>query len=72
MEEKLKSIVSKVFGIPPEEVNDTLRKGDGEWDSFNHLLLISEIEKKFVVKFSISQIENINKLEDLRHIIIDK
>jgi acyl carrier protein len=72
MEEKLKSIVSKVFGIPPEEVNDTLRKGDGEWDSFNHLLLISEIEKKFVVKFSTSQIENINKLEDLRHIIIDK
>lgn len=58
--EILLSIVSEVFGLPRTLVNDDLTmQNTKEWDSFNHLLLISEVEKRFNVKFTISEMQEI-------------
>lgn len=64
--EKLKDIVARVLNISISKVNDKLSKDSTEeWDSFNHLLLISEIEKKLGVKFTAAEIEKIKTFKDL-------
>ncbi len=69
----LKEIVSCVFNIDIAKVNNELsRNNTEEWDSFNHLLLISEIEKEMKVKFTISEVEQIKTFKELREIIASK
>ena len=46
--DSLKQIVSRVLNI--DSINENVsRNNTEEWDSFNHLLLISEIEKELGV-----------------------
>jgi len=70
---ELKKIVVKVLNIDEIEVNDTLTMENAkQWDSFNHLLLISEIEKEMSITFSIQEVEKIKSFKDLREIVLDK
>lgn len=63
-------IVSKVLSVPLESVTAELeRENTSEWDSFNHLMLISEIEKEMGVEIPLAQIEHIKKISDLEKII---
>ena len=71
--EELKKIVAKVLNVDEIKVNDSLTMGNAEqWDSFNHLLLISEIEKKIGITFSIQEVEKIKSFKDLREIVSSK
>ena len=46
--------------------DDLARESCESWDSFNHLLLFSEIEKQTGVKFTIAEIEAIKTYKQLR------
>ena len=70
--EKLENILSRVLGIDEDKVNEGLERGSGEWDSFNHLLLISEIEKEMNIKFTTQEIEKIKTFKDLREVVLSK
>ena len=71
--EGLKKIVAKVLNLDEIRVNDTLTIGNAEqWDSFNHLLLISEIEKELGITFSIQEVEKIKSFKGLREIVLSK
>ena len=71
--EELKKIVAKVLNVDEIKVNDSLNMGNVEqWDSFNHLLLISEIEKELGIIFSIQEVEKIKSFKDLREIASSK
>jgi len=70
--EKLKNNLSRVLSIDGGEVSDELSRGSGEWDSFNHLLLISEIEKEIDIKFTTQEIEKIKTFKDLREVVLSK
>lgn len=64
---KFENIVSKVLGIEENSVKDHLSRGDiGGWDSMNHLILISELENGFDVRFNESDIERVERLGDFR------
>ena len=67
MSEKLYSIISKVFSIPINEINDessplTIKS----WDSFNGLVLLDELESSFNVKFSILEITDVENVKDIK------
>ena len=70
--EKLKEILSRVLNIESNKVNDKLARGSEEWDSFNHLLLISEIEKEMNIKFTTHEIEKIKTFKDLSEFVLSK
>lgn len=71
--EELKKIVAKVLNVDEIKVNDSLTMDNAEqWDSFNHLLLISEIEKKLGITFSIQEVEKIKSFKDLRETVSNK
>lgn len=51
--DKIYRIVSEVFGVPTEEVNDDSSPDViANWDSLSHINLILSLEKEFAVSLS--------------------
>lgn len=70
---ELRQLVARVFDIPVSEVTDQLERGKLEvWDSLNHLLLISEIEKEMGIEFTTDEVLEINTFKDVRKIVSKK
>ena len=67
MSKKLFSIISRVMEIESSELTDESGAEDVEnWDSYNGLLLVDEIESEFNVKFTIEEIFDINSITDIK------
>ena len=61
------AIVAKVFSISKSEVNDQSGPENIEsWDSFNALVLVDELESNFNVKFTISEITDVETVADIK------
>jgi acyl carrier protein len=58
--EKLKSIFADVFGLETDSITvHTSPEDIGEWDSLNHVNLISEIENEFDFTFDTYDIQDL-------------
>ncbi|MTI78528.1 MAG: acyl carrier protein [Marinobacter sp.] len=67
---KLLSIVSEIFFLDEEEVTLELTPDDVEtWDSLNHLILVTAVEKEFGIKLSMKDIESISNLDKLNRLV---
>jgi len=67
IEEKLKEIFAKVLSIKKSSVSDkSSMNNTSQWDSFNHLLLINEIEKEFGIEIKSSDINSIRDFASLK------
>lgn len=63
----LMDIFSRVMGVDRGKINDELSpQNSPEWDSFNWLLLISELEVNYKVKFTMEEVTNVNNYGDLK------
>ena len=63
----VKVIIAKVFSIPESEVNDESGPENIEnWDSFNGLILVDELENHFKIKFTISEITDVKNVADIK------
>ena len=63
---KIKKILSKVLEIKESSITDkTSPDNVPSWDSFNSLMLVSEIESEFRVKFSIQETVSIKNVKDI-------
>jgi acyl carrier protein len=70
---QLKELFARVFGIQVDQVNDDLRRGKLEvWDSLNHLLLITEIERELSVEFTTDEVLSANTFKDIKDILAKK
>lgn len=70
--DELKKIVASVLAIRLDKISGSLSRNDEEWDSFNHLMLVSEIEKKLGIRFTINEIKSIKSYRDLSEIVSKK
>jgi acyl carrier protein len=67
MMEKLKKILSNVLGIPESEITDETSPDNVEtWDSFNGLMLVSELENEFNVKFTMDEVTSVKCVKDIK------
>lgn len=67
---ELKKIFAKVIGINESDVSGSLsRKNTVEWDSINHLLLVSEIEKELKITMTMKEVEEIKNYKELDLIV---
>lgn len=65
--ERLKTILSTVFGIDKNSITDeTSPDTVDSWDSFNALLLVSELEENFKVKFTMEEVANTECVKDIK------
>jgi acyl carrier protein len=64
---RLKQILSKVFGINENEITDETSPDNVQtWDSFNGLMLVSELEKKFNVHFTMDEVTSVKCVRDIK------
>ena len=67
---KIKKIISKVLSIDESKVKEDSKMQDFlEWDSFNHLMLINEIEKEFQIELKSSQVNQVTSFQEIKYAI---
>ena len=67
MSKKLFNIISRVMEIESSELTDESGPEDVEnWDSYNGLLLIDEIESEFNVKFTVEEVFDVHSIADIK------
>tara|TARA_Y100000815_G_scaffold95341_1_gene84182 strand:+ start:84 stop:305 length:222 start_codon:yes stop_codon:yes gene_type:complete len=67
MPKTLFEIISRVMNIPIEKISDSSGPDSiPEWDSFNMFVLLAEIEKEFMVNFSLEETLEIKTVGDFR------
>lgn len=65
--DKLKQVLLRVLKVNAEEINDkSSPENISGWDSFNGLMLVTELEKEFHVKFTIDEIVAVNDVKDIK------
>ena len=70
---KLTNIFRVLFYLSDIELNDTLTAKDiSGWDSFNHVNLIINIEEEFNVRFSNSEVGDLQNVGNLKTLLASK
>lgn len=73
MEAKLKAIMAEIFVCNIDDINmHTLQEELENWDSLQHLILISRIEMDFNVKFTPDEISEMDNYTTIYNIIKNK
>jgi acyl carrier protein len=71
--EKLEKIFRSVFGKETITINRNTNAGDiAEWNSLNHMIMISEVETAFTLKFKLKELNKMQNVGDLIDLIISK
>lgn len=66
----LKTVFAEIFELPIEEVTDGLTPETcATWDSLNHLRLITEIEGKFGVEFTMAEVQEALSVTKFRQLL---
>lgn len=70
MKEKLYKIIARVLDIPLDTINDSISPlNTPSWDSFNSIMLISELESASGVLFDISDLMNVKNVGDIKKVL---
>lgn len=63
----LKELVAKILDVDKETLNDeSSPENIPSWDSFNGLMMVSELEDNFNVKFTIDEVVAVRKFGDIK------
>jgi len=69
--EKLMDIISRVLDIEVETVTDeTSPENTASWDSYNALLMVSELEEVFNVQFSMEEVYAVTCVKNIRSALV--
>ncbi|MDH5377570.1 MAG: acyl carrier protein [Gammaproteobacteria bacterium] len=70
MNETVIEIVSEVFGVDEDDVSESSSPETiDNWDSMNHLKLVTAIEEEFSINLSMSEIESITDVKSLMEVV---
>lgn len=73
MKDKIKQIMSVIFEIPVDDIQENSSPDTIErWDSLQHINLVSSLEEEFNVRFSDEEIIEMMNLELIVYIIKQK
>jgi acyl carrier protein len=71
--QKIKGILINVLKHENFEIKDELSATDVDgWDSLTHMLIITDIEELFGVKFKLKELNKLNNLGNLIDLVISK
>ena len=72
-EEKIKEILALALEIDASKIDEnSSQESISEWDSLNHLKLISELEKAFNLKLTLREITDAITFSNIANIIKNK
>lgn len=64
-------ILKSALGTENVDENTT-KENCEEWDSFNHLVVISDLERELQMEFTIQETEQMNSIKDILRIVESK
>ena len=68
--EKFNALLIRILEIPESTITDGLSPDDVKtWDSFNGLLIASELESLFDLQFSIEDISGVKNIGDMKQVL---
>jgi acyl carrier protein len=71
--ESVFKIISNVLEISIDSITEETGPDNVEnWDSFNALMLISEFESEFDLKFTIPEVEHVANVRDILNVLENK
>lgn len=71
--EKLTPVFRQVFNNASIVVTDEMTASDVDgWDSLSHMLLITEVESAFSIKFKLRELNKMKNVGDMIEIIMGK
>jgi len=71
--DQLTTIFRKVFSNDSLVLKDELTANDvDQWDSLSHMILITEIEKDFSIKFKLKELNKMRNVGNMIEMIISK
>ena len=66
----LDTIFAEILGLPVQEINDSVTpESCAHWDSLNHLRLVTEIEARFGVEFTMAEVQAALSVGEFRQLI---
>ena len=69
--QKLITLISSVLNIDENSINnETSPENTESWDSFNALVMVSELESQFEVQFSIEEVYSVLNVKDIKNALI--
>ena len=67
---RVEDVLVAVLGVETSAITDNTKPADIEnWDSFNGLILVTELEKNFKVQFSLEEIVAVKRVADIKKIL---
>ena len=64
---RLETILTKVLGVAKKDIHDQMSPDQvPSWDSFNGLMIVSELEAVFKVKFTMEEVNAVRCVGDIR------
>jgi acyl carrier protein len=71
--QKVELVFRDVFGKESLVINEQMSANDiDEWNSLNHMILVSDIEKVFAIKFKLKDLNKMRNIGDMVEIITMK
>ena len=68
---RVQEIFREVFNDDTIVINDTTNAEDiEEWDSFNHINLVSAIEEAFNIRFALGELQELKDVGDMINLMI--
>lgn len=66
-EKKLYNLLGRILEIPVKSINDeTAPENVESWDSFNGLMIATELEKVFETTFTIEEVISVKNVGDIK------
>ncbi|MCX6115948.1 MAG: acyl carrier protein [Proteobacteria bacterium] len=70
---RVQNVFRDVFDLPTLQLLDSTSSEDIEdWDSLNHINLVTAIEKDFKIRFAISELQNLQNVGEMLDLIKEK
>lgn len=64
---RLKEILSRILEVEENKITDEMSPDSVEnWDSFNGLMLVSELENTFQIKFTMDEVTGVKCVGDIK------
>jgi acyl carrier protein len=65
--QRLHELIGRVLGIPADRVTDaTAPENTESWDSYNALMLVSELEEMFLIQFTLDEVVAVKNVKDIK------
>ncbi|MBW2988649.1 acyl carrier protein [Candidatus Woesearchaeota archaeon] len=70
---KLKETIARVLNISPDEItNHSSPENIESWDSFNQIMLISELEATYGIKFTMDELQRMNSVGEIKQVLRER